>query len=268
MSAPHNFLPDGWNPVFTREMRRGLLGRWTWIARAGYSTLIAGQLYIVLRLGVPYLLGEGNFGWAWSQIRDEWPGLAKLHVVLLLLAGAIFGARAFAPEREQKTLPQLLTTPLPNRSIIGGKLMAALASTGYAYLLGAPLTLLMMSLFVVTPAQGFRFLAMEVLLATFAASWGLFCSMRGFTMRRALGWSVGGIGALIGAELIASLLDSTSQATVFALHLLPLSLVPGWTEPGATPSTADATALAVYALITTLLLVVTTADFKKYATQG
>lgn len=264
---PPHFLPDRWNPVFTRDMRQGLLGRWTWLVRAGYGALIAGQLYFMLRLGVPYLLGEGSFSPAWQQVRNEWPGLARLHLALVLLAGAVFGARAFAPEREQQTLSQLLTTPLPNRTIIGGKLMAALAYTSYAFLVGAPLTVLMMLLFVLTPIQGLSFLGLEVLLGTFAASWGLFCSMRGLTARRALGWSAGGVSALVGSEIIASALDPSNRAAIAGLHLLPMSLVPESLNNLPATSAMETTAFAFYGLLTVLLLVVTAMDFKRYAAQ-
>jgi ABC-type transport system involved in multi-copper enzyme maturation permease subunit len=117
--------------------------------------------------------------------------------MLLMTAGAIFGARSLAPEREQQTLPQLLTTPLLPREIIMGKFLAVGVWTFYVWITAIPIALLLTLFGMVSPLTLLAFLLLELVYGACAAAWGLFCSMRALTVRRALGWALGGVAALV-----------------------------------------------------------------------
>jgi ABC-type transport system involved in multi-copper enzyme maturation permease subunit len=110
--SPARFLPDGRNPVFMRDLRGGLLGKWSYLFRYSYVVVILSEI------ASPF------FASLFDNRSDAWQVLVGAHLMLLLTAGAVFGARALAPEREQQTLPQLLTTPLLPREIVWGKIMS------------------------------------------------------------------------------------------------------------------------------------------------
>ncbi|HEX8550154.1 MAG TPA: ABC transporter permease subunit [Abditibacteriaceae bacterium] len=261
------FLPDNLNPVFARDMRSGIL-RGPWLVRIAYAALILSQLWLVFSLALPLAINPDSFGGAWRSAAQLWSSGARCHLALVMIAGAIFGARALAPEREQQTLPQLLTTPLKHRAIVGGKLLTALVYAASVFALGAPATLLAASLTLLSLSQAIGFLATEIVLGIFAAAWGVLCSMRGLTARRALGWSLGGIAALLGGELVlTSLGGQAGTAFARALNLLPLSLVPDTYASNPVSLLSLGLPLGIGLTLAALFAFLTILDFKAYAAQ-
>jgi len=208
-------------------------------------------------------------------------------LLLLMAGGAVFGARALAPEREQQTLPQLLTTPLSPRDIIGGKIMTVAVYTFYIWVLAVPGALLLAVLQIVPLASILSFLALELVFGAFAMAWGLFCSMRALTVRRALGWALGGVGALVMASSIVRAFGlgiSPSRLTDILYALLPLSAMDNairyWAPTSVSglgapvlgaPGAASSQALlwvgfsALFFTLGTLFLLAKTAgDFRRY----
>lgn len=188
------FLPDNRNPIFMRDMRSGLLGKRSYLFRYSYIVVILSEIVMLLWLLSPSM---NLHDWI-----DGFASLASVHLLLLMAGGAVFGARALAPEREQQTLPQLLTTPLLPRDIIGGKIMTVAVYTFYIWVLAVPGALLLAILQIVPLASIASFLGLELVFGAFAMAWGLFCSMRALTVRRALGWALGGVGALVMASSV------------------------------------------------------------------
>ena len=189
------FLPDNRNPVFARDLRAGLLGKFSYLLRFSYVAVIGTELM----LGFLMLTNPGA---SENEIRGWFGGWATLQLGLLMIAGAVFGARALAPEREQQTLPQLLTTPLSPSEIVGGKMMAVAVYTLYIFVLGVPMALLLPALGVMQWSSALIFLVSEFVFGAFAAALGLFCSLHGVTVRRALGWATGSILALMMANIL------------------------------------------------------------------
>jgi ABC-type transport system involved in multi-copper enzyme maturation permease subunit len=216
------FLSDKINPILAKDMRSGLLGKWSYLARFAYIFTIGSELLLAALLG--YAAIDGN-SVSWiiqspTSNASELSGWACLHLAMLMFCGALFGARALAPEREQQTLQQLLTTPLSHATIITGKLMSAGLYTLYVFLMGAPFALLLGMLGIVPLQSLLSFLAIELVLGAFAATWGVFCSMRGGTVRRALGWSLGGLTILFVANIIRADLSQTAGPSHNAHHML------------------------------------------------
>jgi ABC-type transport system involved in multi-copper enzyme maturation permease subunit len=191
------FLRDNMNPVFAKDLRVGLLGKFSYLFRFSYVVMIGTELIVGLLLWLNPNAGTREVqGWFAS-----WGGF---HLALLMIAGAVFGARSVAPEREQQTLQQLLTTPLLPSEIVRGKMMAVMVYTFYVFVMGLPLALLLTALGMAPPLMALSFLVSEMVYGGFAAALGIFCSLHGVTVRRALGWSLGGVLGLVMSNMLLS----------------------------------------------------------------
>ena len=195
------FLPDGKNPIFQRDVRGNILGKSSVLVRYSYVVVILSEL-LALAL---FASGAATL----REQAERFMAFAGAHLLLLITAGAIFGSRALAPEREQQTLPQLLTTPMTARQIIIGKFGAVAVWTFYAWVLAVPIAFLGALLEFISPLSLVMFLVMELIFGACAAAWGLFCSMRALTVRRALGWSLGGVAAVVVSNSIAQTFGMT-----------------------------------------------------------
>lgn len=285
------FLPENRNPVFMRDMRSGLLGKSHLLVRYSYVVVILSEL--------------AAFGWfvnnGVGQSLETFIALSSTHLWLLMASGAVFGARALAPEREQQTLPQLLTTPLSPRQIIGGKMMTVAVYTFYLWILAVPMALFLAALGEIPVAAVALFLGLEFVFGAFAMAWGLFCSMRALTVRRALGWALGGVAILMLTDSLvrtfgATAFDATANnfasgafpaptlaspaTSVMAILIsnLPTLLLPGlalqnalhhWNAQllnGQSAPTLETAAFsaAFFVLATLLLLAKTAANFRRY----
>lgn len=189
------FLSDYLNPVFAKDMRAGLLGKFDYLLRFSYIAIIGAELLLLCLLIF-------NPGISDEDVRRTFAGWAQLHLMLVMTFGAWFGARAFAPEREQQTLVQLLTLPLPSGAIVRGKMLAAMVSTLYIFMLGAPLALMLPGLNLLPWRTGLGLLVVEYACGACAVAWGLYCSLFGVTVRRAMGWAIGGILSLVMAHIL------------------------------------------------------------------
>lgn len=273
------FLSDNLNPIFAKDMRSGLFGKAHYFFRFAYGITIFTEVLMLFFIAVDSSSNSlYNLAAGWGQI----------HLVLLMVAGAFFGARGLAPEREQQTLPQLLTVPLRSSTIIGGKMMAVMAYTFYVFLMALPLMLLLPMLGELPWGMALSFLGLELVFGAFAAAWGLFCSIECLTVRRALGWALGGIlvlmlgGPLLGAVAIG-LSNGAGDSPVRWLNeivslLLPLPALEGVLNlfnasglraptSASGPITLSVTfaTLLIYATLTAILLFITGRSFKHYA---
>lgn len=276
------FLSDRLNPIFAKDMRSGLFGKSHYFFRFAYGATILTEVLLLFFVATDSSSNNlfGFIRW-WTQA----------HLVLLLTAGAFFGARGLAPEREQQTLPQLLTVPLPSSAIIGGKVMSVMAYTSYILLMALPLMLLLPMLGELPWGMTFMFLGLELVFGAFAAAWGLFCSIQCLTVRRALGWSLGGILVLLlGGPLMNSVIEGLSAGAgggaafnnIKGLTdmILPLPSLELATAPftnlyrygaGTTTTPYGAVTFAtlfLYAALTLILLVITARSFKQYAQEA
>lgn len=277
-----NFLPDGRNPILAKDLRAGLLGKFSYLGRFSYGIVILSQVWLILQL---LLFSYSNN--IESIFVAQFKGWAHFHLALVMLAGAILGARSLAPEREQQTLQQLLTTPLLPITIVSGKLMAVLVYTFYVFVMGAPLAVIFAAMGVISPLEVAGFLGFEIAAGALAAAFGIFCSMQGITVRRALGWALGGVTSLFFVNLMVHnvlLAEFSSQATSNRTLITPATRLVMEFDRLVLPFTAmsnilspapgvDATAqianscisLAIYGIIAAFFLLKTTAGFRQYA---
>ena len=277
------FLSDKMNPIYARELRSGLLGKFNYLFNFGYGVTLFSEVGLLLFL----LAGLVNNKWLVVDIAGPFIWWGRAHLALLMIFGAWFGARAIAPEREGQTLSQLFTIPLPASKIIGGKMGAVLTFTLYVWILAVPLALLCALLDLVPWALALRFVIAEVVLGVAAASWGLYCSFHSDTVRRSLALSLGGVAALLLAhtlvgplwELLRTLkvVAGTSGAQFWnGLFPIPLAFAPGADEAsGSLVATGALTnyslvpwPLAIYLVLSAVLLVLTARDFKSLARES
>jgi ABC-type transport system involved in multi-copper enzyme maturation permease subunit len=268
-------------------MRSGLLGKFSYLVRFSYVAVIGSEL-LLLFLAFAMPAQSMTQEWSWFT------GWTKFHLGALLVAGAWLGARSIAPEHEQQTLEQLLMTPLSSAQIVWGKIFAVLTYTAYIFMLGMPMALLLAGVKIVSLRGALAFLAIEIVFGAFAAAWGIFCSQKFVTTRRALGVALGGAFCLLVSSLLFNnlllsgfkvlmgfdLVSSGSAQFVGALfspfQLLDLVLSPAqahsvWpTGFGSTPSLANAAllySLLIYGVAAVVLLLLTVRGFGKYGDE-
>ena len=277
------FLSDKMNPIYARELRSGLLGKFQYLFNFGYGVTLLSEVGLLLFL----LAGLAKPEWLVVDIAGPFIWWGRAHLSLLMVFGAWFGARAIAPEREGQTLSQLFTIPLPASKIIGGKMAAVLTFTLYVWILAVPLALLCGMLDLVPWPLAIRFILVEIVMGLAAASWGLYCSFHSETVRKSLALSLGGVAAL--------LLAHTLVAPLWAL-LRTLKVVAGtWGQefwngmfpiPLLFPPAADAAQgslvrttaltdyallpwpLAIYLILSAVLLLLTARDFRGLARES
>ncbi len=187
------FLSDKMNPIYAREMRSGLLGKWRYLITFGYGITILSEVALLLYL----LWGFVDPSTLITDFEPIFVWWGRVHLGLLMIFAAWFGARAIAPEREGQTLEQLFTIPLPPSKIIGGKVMAVLTFSLYVWVLALPTAILVAVLGLVRPSTALWFPVAEAVFGAFAASWGVLCSFNSPNIRRALATAMGGAAALL-----------------------------------------------------------------------
>jgi len=278
------FLSDKMNPIYARELRSGLLGKWGYLVRFGYGITILSELALIVYL----FLGLYDPAYMTTDLEGPFAKWSGVHLGLLLIFAAWFGARAIAPEREGQTLEQLFTIPMRPSQIIGGKMMAVLTFTLYVWVLALPLSVLIALLGLVRLSIALWFPVAEAVLGVLAASWGVWCSFHSPNVRRALAMALGGVGfALVSSSLLGPIVDllhtvGVLQNSAFLpklLSVLPLPLATSATfsaipASGGTlvmPATSFAVplesvaALGVYALLALGLFLLTATNFQKLA---
>lgn len=275
------FLSDKLNPIFAREMRSGLLGKFQYLFRFSYVITILSEVGLLLFL--LYSLYEPTY------LNSNFEGLfmfwGRWHLALLMVFGAWFGARAIAPEREGQTLSQLFTIPMPPRQIITGKLAAVLAFTFYVQVLALPLALLLALTDLVPWAMAGRFIIVETVLAVAAAAWGIFCSFHATGVRNAMSLGIGGVTIFLVAHLampalwdvlkLLGLVAGSGGAARFAsLFPMPLlfsdsSLINGSGRVVGVVSSWPASWILIgYALLSLILVFQTARNFQKLAREA
>ena len=202
------FLSDKMNPIYARELRSGLLGKFQYLFKFGYGITLLSEVGLLLFL----LAGLWNSAWLVVDLSGIFVLWGRLHLVILMIFAAWFGARAIAPEREGQTLAQLFTIPLPASKIVGGKMGAVLTFTLYVWILAVPMALLCGMLDLVPWKLALRFITAEVVLGLAAAAWGLYCSFHAGHRAPRAGDESGRRGCIAGGSY------SRCTAVGFAAH--------------------------------------------------
>lgn len=188
--APPRLPRVGNDPILWKEMyaestfRLHPMARWLLFALTAAFLMVAGLLYLCGVLASIILRQPADFATAWVRVVGTTVGC------LMLVAVGMRAATTLSIERERQTLDSLLTTPLPDAAILGGKWLGALLSVRQAWWCLAAIWLLGFL------AGGLHLLSLLMLaaawwgFAAFAASLGLWLSLRCRTTFRATVWTL------------------------------------------------------------------------------
>lgn len=206
-------IPGGLNPVLVRELRVRMRLRRAFVILTVYLALLAGLTWLYLQIvtsainqiavqagGTPSIfLGKSTI-----------VGVSLIELSLLCFITPTLTAGALASERERQTYDLLLATPLAARTVVFGKLLAALAYVTLLVLVGLPLQILAILFGGVTVGE--VALAVAVLLATGLTytALGLFFSV---IIRSSLGAAIASY-VVIALLVIGTAVVATSLGTV------------------------------------------------------
>ena len=171
--------------------------------------LILLFLFSVLLSGITYLTST-NLALNFLEQRESVNLVLQFAVAVGVLATLVVSADGISGERERETLETLLVTPVSRRSIIGGKLVAALSLWLATFLIGIP--------YVWVLARGVGILGRALAL--------------GFCVGTLVAVGLGSIGLLISAACNSN--KTSIAASIFLLLILfaptqlPSGLPQGW----------------------------------------
>jgi hypothetical protein len=224
----------GHDPILWRELhaehgyRLHPLARGLLIFLTAAFLFGAGMIYLCGILMSLVSRGSSEFASGWVRVVGTIVGC------LMIVAVGVRASTALSAERARQTLDSLLTTPLSNTTILGGKWLGALLSVRQAWWCLAAIWLLGFL------AGGLHVLSLLMLVAAwwayaaFAASLGLWFSLRCRTTLRATVWTLvtllvaGGLPFLLCGTLGSVLLEDVVLQRSLTLTD-PLALTP----PGA-----------------------------------
>ncbi len=222
------------NPVIVKELR----GR-----MRGWRSLIVLVLYLAVLSVVMLMIyssarnvGRSYGAPASAEVgRTLFYGLAIIQTVMVGLLTPAFTSSAITQEREQKTFELLVTTLLTSRSIILGKLGAALAYVALLIIAVAPLESLAFMFGGVSPEEIILSQVVMLAAALLFASIGIFWSS---VVRTSVASSVLSYGTILflmlGVPLIlVSVATSMNTARYYSTGISPVDTVQFWYVAGA-----------------------------------
>jgi len=181
------------NPVLVKELRgrmRGWRALLVMTVYLGVMSVITLLIYLASRDSVT---GYGG-GQAARMGQVLFYGMVIFQMVMVALLTPAFTSSAITQEREQKTYELLVTTLLPSRSIVLGKLGAALAYVGLLIIAVAPLESLAFMFGGVSPEEIVLSQVVVLMSAVLFASAGVFWSA---TMRSSVASNVLTYGTML-----------------------------------------------------------------------
>ncbi len=161
------------NPVFRREVRGWLRGRWLRRSRsAAWTAGIIAAVVAWLYVRVLWAMGDADA----PIFRPLWFWLTRGLLFLVVLPAPILASASITKEREQRTWESLALTRLPGREVILGKWLATLMPACLLILATAPLLLLVSTGLNMSPALLPGLIVFYLLTAAAYTMLGLLCS--------------------------------------------------------------------------------------------
>jgi ABC-type transport system involved in multi-copper enzyme maturation permease subunit len=169
------------NPIVARELHAA--------TRTGRRVFVRLVYALALLSGVAFcwaLWKVGDVGWMKSLF--AYYALGQLGMVVL--CAAAMGAYTLTVEKEQRTFPLLLSTPLSAPAILGGKLLVVCWHALLLTLISVPVVVLAALTQVTAFADGWRLLIAQIVYGFAFAVIGLFFSLRAKRTNRSLGMAL------------------------------------------------------------------------------
>ncbi len=224
-----SFISENANPVFAKEMRASLFGKKDYLIRALVAATIGTELLLILLCLSPSFVMDGEL---------YFRGWAILDIIAVMTVGAAFAGLSVSMEKEQRTLHLLFMTPLSSHTIVSGKFYAVAFYTAYIIVASVPVVAFCAALEIVSLSEAAVFFISQIVYGAAAVGIGLLYSVISNQSRRAVGWALGTMLALmLGSLFLPLLVPPNWQAALFA---------PSWDM--------DAATLSFIALLTILPL--------------
>lgn len=222
------------NPVFVMELRKQMRGRRPMLSVGAYLFFIISAVVTALTAG---LAGVTGTDYAKAGQAVFWTIFSFQLIAILLVAPAL-GAAALPKERENKTLPFLMATPLTPEDILWGKWLVAVSFCAVLLVLAFPMYAIVFMLGGVSFSEMFFVNYLQLLVAGLVASLGL---TLGVNAKKTLVAAIGayfityvvmspligglGIGMLMGSSgrgVFADLLAQGARFKIAAITTLPI----------------------------------------------
>jgi ABC-type transport system involved in multi-copper enzyme maturation permease subunit len=202
------FISENANPVFAKEMRASLFGKKEHLIRALAAATIGTELLLILLCFSPSFVMNGE---------PYFRGWAILDIIAVMTVGAAFAGLSVSMEKEQRTLHLLFMTPLSSHTIVSGKFYAVAFYTAYIIVASVPVVAFCAALDIVSLSEAGVFFISQIVYGAAAVGMGLLYSVISNQSRRAVGWALGTMLALMLGSLFLPLLAPPNwQATLFA----------------------------------------------------
>lgn len=202
------FISESANPVFAKEMRASLFGKKDYLIRALAAATIGTELLLILLCFSPSFVMNGE---------PYFRGWAILDIIAVMTVGAAFAGLSVSMEKEQRTLHLLFMTPLSSHTIVSGKFYAVAFYTAYIIVASVPVVAFCAALDIVSLSEAAIFFISQIVYGAAAVGMGLLYSVISNQSRRAVGWALGTMLALMLGSLFLPLLAPPNwQATLFA----------------------------------------------------
>jgi ABC-type transport system involved in multi-copper enzyme maturation permease subunit len=165
------------NPMIRKELRQRLRERRAWLLPTLYLLVVSGTTLFAYSLAIDQTIGGGQ-----REIQGADIGIAIFmtviftQIVALLLMAPVFSAAAITIEKEQRTLPGLLTSLLTTPQIWWGKFVVAVLFLLLLLSSGLPLLTLSFAFGGVEPMQLVYAIGSTVLVLASICAVGLWCS--------------------------------------------------------------------------------------------
>lgn len=161
------------NPIFLREARWWLRGRWLrHNPSAAWTAGVIAVIFLWIYWRGLWAVAAGNQ----QELRPVWFWMVRLLLVLIVTLGPVLASTAIMKEREQRTWESLALTLLTARQIIFGKWLASLVPLCLLILAAMPLLLVICAILDTSFGGLLAVVAFFLLTAAAYTLLGVFCS--------------------------------------------------------------------------------------------
>ena len=188
MSLVQRLLPD--NPVLTKELRSRMRGARAYWIMFGYIAFLSLVLWFSYYTWSNMVESTGGGSSLSSEVGNQifmYVLVTQIFLVLFITPAITSGSLTI--EREQRTMDMLDLTPMKRRSIIVGKLLAAVAFTALLIISSLPLISICFMLGSVDPAQVLSAYLEMLLGSFFVGAMGLMWSSIARTTTQAVSYT-------------------------------------------------------------------------------
>jgi ABC-type transport system involved in multi-copper enzyme maturation permease subunit len=244
--ATENFIPDGVNPIWAKEMRTSFFGRegllWK-TAAVGLAVGIGGLLALFLLIAFgewmdshysyrpsPFSLSQVH-NYFTTGVRWLFAIVGLMYLILVMSLTTAWAALTFAREREQRSLDLMVMTPLGSHEIVRGKFYTVADLAAFLAAISFPSAILCAIVGAVPWWMSLVFIVSQTIYSIASIAMGMLCSLGATSSRRAMAAAIGLlVVGLVGGVSTAMAIGSYQSVSTMFLSAFPLDAF--WTAVG------------------------------------